>query len=111
MADFAVLGGLLSQLLDLLMLGREPGDGKCLERGELGQRLVPFRDSFLEFGDLGLEPASADRELLRSRFSSRRSASITTAVPGSWSLSEASMCSNALISSQAPGPARMRPAR
>lgn len=56
MADVAVLGNLLSQPLDLLVLGREPGDGKCLERGELGQSLVPFRDSFREFGDLGLEP-------------------------------------------------------
>ncbi|MFK0113106.1 hypothetical protein [Streptomyces sp. NPDC091217] len=55
-ADVADCGGLFPQSLDLLVLGREPGDGEGLERGELGQCLVAFREPFLELGDLGLEP-------------------------------------------------------
>ncbi|MGX1916127.1 hypothetical protein ACWIID_46245 [Streptomyces phaeochromogenes] len=55
-ADIAEGGNLFSQPLDLVVLGRDPGDGERLERGELGQGFVPFGDPFPEFGDLGLEP-------------------------------------------------------
>jgi hypothetical protein len=55
-SDVAWGGGLFPQPLDLVVLGREPGDGERLERGEPGQGFVPLGDPFLEFGDLGLEP-------------------------------------------------------
>lgn len=56
-ADVVVL---LPQPLELLVLGREPGDGKRLERGELGQRLVPFRDWSLESATWALSRSICD---------------------------------------------------
>ncbi|MET9832812.1 hypothetical protein ABZ078_26715 [Streptomyces sp. NPDC006385] len=38
------------------MLCGQARDGEFLERGELGNGLVPLSQAFLELGDLGLEP-------------------------------------------------------